>query len=271
MSIIKSIRPTNKTMRLSMLEQKIVEELNNYFYAKPDYEAELEMLQYQYDHEQHERYGLHASEIAGGSKSKGFCMRQHVLSLFFHRDDETRQYPPNLMRIFEEGKSIGTKWQRLFIRAGAGVKENMDVLREDDDTELIYTPDAIITIDGHEYVVEIKSMNNNTYHKSDKHPKGAKQLKVYLHFTGIKRGFVLMENKDTQAFKVQVIELEDDDKDIAELLYTLDDIQHHKRLTIKHKKPPERHEGCVHPESTKAKNCPMRGACWGIDRRKIKR
>lgn len=258
-------------MRKANRENEIREFLDSVFYAKPNYKKELQMLKYQYDNEQEERVGLHASSISDGSRGKGYCAREHILSMFYHRNDELkhRTYPPKLMRIFEEGKSIGTKWQRLFIRADIGEKEDMDVTRFHNEYFLYYTPDAIIEIDGVKYVVEIKSMNNNQYTKSNGHKKGEKQLKLYLHFEGIKQGFVLMENKDTQEFKISYVELKDNDEDIAEILYTLDDLIYAREQTLEKNRPPARHSDCTMYGCKKAANCAMSNACWGIERRKL--
>lgn len=240
-----------------LLAAHIKEELNKLFYLEPDYDAELEMLKYQYDHEEKIRLGLHASSVTGAGK--GFCYREHVTSIIYRQfymagkkppkmiDEQhqrntatTRTYPIGLMRIFEEGKSIGTKWQRLFMRGKLGNKEDMDVLRLQPDYDLIYTPDAIIELDGKKYVVEIKSQSTFAFKKQKSHPSGMKQLKLYMYLEGIDRGFVLVDDKNDQDFKILVAtDVNESDDAIADSLYHLDQIRLAKKKTLKTKTLPE--------------------------------
>lgn len=252
-------------LRVSKNEMKAIaikDELNKLFYAKPKYKEELEMMEFQYAQEYEERIGLHASAITGAGS--GFCFRQQVLSLFY-KMDQGGGTPIHLARIYEEGKSIGTKWQRLFIRAGIADKEDLDVSRMQDDYDLSYTPDAIIEIFGKKHVVEIKSQNTNEFQKSSTHKSGLKQLKLYMYFEEIDQGFVLVEDKNTQDFKVIYIEnVTEDDPDVAKFLEILETIQKHKRKFVKKKKMVARHEKCTSSDCNKARWCPMRDACWNV-------
>lgn len=261
-----NVRVNEKLMAKSMKEISIKEKLNGLFYLKPDYDAELEMLKFQYDQEEDERSGLHASAIISGGKS--FCYREQVLSLFY-KMDQGGQNPIHLARIYEEGKSIGTKWQRLFIRAGIGVKEDMDVSRFVKEYDLQYTPDGIIMLDGLKYVVEIKSMNTNQFQTTKNHPSGEKQLKLYMYFEDIPRGIVIVEDKNTQDFKIIYVTGPDFD-DIADVIERLENVQKYKRNFIKKKKMVKRLESCTSYECPRARRCPMRDACWGVKREKLK-
>lgn len=257
-----------------LVADHIKNKLNELFYVKPDYDAELEMLKYQYDQEEEERVGLHASAIT--SAGKDFCYREQVLSLFF-KMAQGENIPIGLKRIFEEGKSIGTKWQRLFIRAGIGDKEDMDVSRIQQDFDLSYTPDGIVVIDGKKYVVEIKSQNTFGFQKAKSHPSGQKQLKLYMYFEKIPRGFVLVEDKNLQDFKVFLETFEGEtqedwlaeNEDIYEIVERLETIQKMKNKFLKTKKPPKRIDMCTSVDCKRAQKCNMREACWGIRREKI--
>lgn len=261
----KKAKPEEKELTLSdmkidtsvLLGDHIKTKLNELFYLKPDYAAEMEMLQYQYDHEEEIRMGLHASAITGATKS--FCFRAAVVDVLYKdfyergkkipslvkREFEKRQmgdrkHSTSLLRIFEEGKSIGTKWQRLFMRGKLGNKEDMDVSRMQEDYDLSYTPDGIIVLDGKKYVVEIKSMNTFAFQKAKTHPSGIKQLKLYMYLEGIDRGFVLVDDKNTSDFKVFVVmDINESDPDIANCLYLLERIQTLKKETIKTKVFPD--------------------------------
>jgi len=238
-----------------LLEGSIKEELNKLFYVEPKYQEELQMLRHQYAHEEKERSGLHASSITGASKN--FCYREQVISILhrefkqknksvpkmikseFERTQREIKIPTHLARIFEEGKSIGTKWQRLFTRAEIGEKEDMDVLRFHKKYDLIYTPDAIITLNDKKYVVEIKSMNHDGFQKAKSHPTGQKQLKLYMYMEGIDDGFVLVDNKNTSDFKILIEnDVNESDEHIAEYLHKLEKIQRLKEKTLKTKRLP---------------------------------
>jgi hypothetical protein len=251
-SKLSSLKPSKDILVASMLK----EELNKLFYNKPNYDAELEMLKYQYDHEEEERLGLHASSVTGATKS--FCFRSQIINILYlehvrdgrkipsriiesfkYANAQNRSNPIHLQRIFEEGKSIGTKWQRLFIRGGIGEKEDMDVSRFQTEYDLSYTPDGIITIHGKKYVVEVKSMNKNQFDPAKDHKSGRKQLKLYMHFEGIDRGFVLCDGKDTSDFKIfPVIGLKEDDPELKKSLDLLNEIQEYKKKVLRLKKLP---------------------------------
>lgn len=252
----------------TMLAVAVQEELNKLFYAKPDYDAELEMLEHQYANEEEERVGLHASAIS--SWGTGSCYRQQVLSLFY-KQSQGENVPVFLRRIFEEGKSIGTKWQRLFIRGNIGIKENMDVSRFVKEYDLSYTPDARITILDKDFVVEIKSMNTNEYQKNKPHPSGRKQLKLYMYFENIPYGFVLVEDKNRQDFRCEVVSnVTASDPDISDIIERLENIQLYKRKFVKKKKMVARHNKCTSAVCSKARNCPMRDACWNVGMGRVK-
>ena len=251
-----------------MIGMNLKEELNKLFYAKEDYDAELEMLKFQYDNEEEERVGLHASAIS--SWGSGSCYRQQVLSLFYKQKQGENTYI-NLKRIFEEGKSIGTKWQRLFIRGKVGIKEDMDVSRMVEEYDLSYTPDAKIKINGKTYVVEIKSMNTKLFQEGKSHSSGKKQLKLYMYFEKQPLGFILIEDKNTQDFRCEVVtNVTGADPDISDIVERLEKIQEYKRTFLKKKKMVARHEKCVSASCPKARNCPMQDACWNVGKGRVK-
>lgn len=62
--------------------------------------------------------------------------------------------------------------------------------------------DAIISLDGQEYVLDIKSMNSLIF-KNLTQPKeeNVNQIQLYLHFFKKEKGILLYVNKDTQELK----------------------------------------------------------------------
>ena len=62
--------------------------------------------------------------------------------------------------------------------------------------------DAIIGMDGKEYVVELKSINSFGFEQLDRPKDGdVKQLTLYMHYFNIRQGLLVYENKNTQEMK----------------------------------------------------------------------
>jgi hypothetical protein len=234
----------------------VKEQLNKLFYNEPKRDEELEMLKYMWDNEEKIRMGLHASSI---TKTGNFCYKEQLIQIlykyfydkgkkcpgsineaFLNSVRKNNMNPLNLQRIYEQGTIMGYKWQMMFIRAGIGQKEDMDISRFVDEYDLSYTPDAIIKLEGKKYVVELKSQKSTLYDKEKSHPAGIRQLKLYMYFEGIERGFVLVDNKDTQDFKVLMVTgVNESDPDVANFLERLEKLQRMKKYALKHKKLPK--------------------------------
>ena len=256
MAVKKSGLSGLKPDKNTLLAMSIKEHLNKLFYCEPKHDEELEMLKYMWDREEKERMGLHASSI---TKTGNFCYKEQLINIMYRSFKvrgkkvptkiynafkanlrENNNNPIHLQRIYEQGTIMGYKWQMLFIRAGVGVKENMDISRFNEEYDLSYTPDARITLDGKEYVVELKSQKSTLYDKEKSHPAGIKQLKLYMYFEGIDRGFVLVDNKDTQDFKVLLVTgVNESDPDVANFLERLEKLQRMKKWALKNKKFPK--------------------------------
>lgn len=256
---------------LSSMTLVIEQTLNKLFYVTPNYKEELQMLKMQkmQEQKQGDRYGLHLSAIIASEKE--FCYRQQVLSLFY-KQAQGEQIPIGLKRIFKEGEAIGEKWQRMFISGGIGKKENMDISRFVEKYDLSYTPDAQITIAKKDWVVEIKSMNTFQFKHIKSHPSGRKQLRMYMYFEKKKHGFVLVEDKNTQEFKVfpEIWGITFGKEDIMPYIERLEAIQVYKQQFIEEKKVPKRHPLCTNSNCKKAKECSMRYACWNIGMGRVK-
>lgn len=225
--------------------------------------SKLDKLFYNRDELDEERAGLHASSVIAGEAD--FCFREQVLSLLFKRN-QGEQIPVGLKRVFAAGESIHAKWQNMFVKAGiAYVIEGRSF---NEQYELYFTPDAIITLDGKRYVVEIKSMNTYSYQKAHSHPSGEKQMQLYMHLYGIPQGFVLAEDKNSQDWKPFIREY--DPEIVKPFLYRLQEIQEMKRNYIKYKELPPCQ--CKNANTKKALQCGMRDACFkiGIGRVRLK-
>lgn len=239
-----------------MIEQKF----NSLFFEKPLVTEELRFLELllKREGERQERYGLHASAMLVGEKE--FCLREQVLSLFF-KQNQGENIQAGLKRIFAEGDSIHQKWQRLFIRGKIGSYKNMDRPRFNKKYDLSFTPDAQIDILQCEDVpVEIKSMNTYAFKHATGHPSGEKQLNFYCVFLQKPWGILLLEDKNTQEFKVFIIE-----KSVKKARPYLDRlviIQDAKNEFLESGTLPAKK--CKSCDEKKAMQCNMRDACWKI-------
>lgn len=247
-------------------EGLVVEQtLNKLFYAKHNIKEEARFVELVLSKNGYnsERAGLHGSAIIVGEND--FCYREQVLSLIY-KMSQGENIPVGLKRIFEEGNAIHEKWQRLFIRGGLGIPEDMDRSRFNKRYELSYTPDAILNIGKNEYVCEIKSVNTFQFKHMKSHPSGAKQLQLYMHLTGIHKGFVLCEDKNSQDFKVFLYDY--DAGSVETFVERLENIQIYKERFLEKKKMVKKL--CDKPTCKRAGKCNMVDACFNIGQGRIK-
>lgn len=254
----------------STQETELEHKLNSLHYLDKNIEQELIFLRSVMTRgaETTERKGLHASAIIVSDKK--FCLRQQVLSIFY-KQKQGEQVQVGLKRIFSEGDAIHEKWQRLFIRGGLCEPLDCDYSRFRDEYDLSYTPDIICCIDGIKYVVEIKSVNTyqfkNMIDKGTYHKTGRKQLQLYMHLTGIHKGFVLCEDKNTQEIKVFCYEY--NYEEIAKYIKRLENIQKAKHRLMKHNKLVKRAKDCTGYNCKMAEACNMREVCYGKEKERI--
>lgn len=267
--ITDDIRAASNGSKIDMSALLLEQSLNKLFYVSPDYELELRMLKKQKAQAQQsgDRYGLHLSAIIASDNE--FCYKEQLLSLFY-KQLQGSHIGINLKRIFREGESIGEKWQRLFVSGGMGSIDDMDITRFIEKYDLSYTPDAIIKVAGKRTIVEIKSMNTLQFKKATSHPSGRKQLRMYMFFEKCRNGFVLVEDKNTQEFKVfpEVYGETFTKDDIRPYIERLKQIQEYKNNFVKCKKVPK--GICNSPTCKRALKCNMKDACWNIGIGRVK-
>ena len=218
--------------------------------------------------ESQERVGLHASSLIVGDKD--FCVRQQVLSLIY-KQLQGEQINVGLMRIFEQGNAIHEKWQRLFIRAGYSKASDLDVTQFNDAYKISFTPDIICSIpefyDG-KMIGEIKSVNTFQFQRMVKHPSAWKQCQWYMYLTGIHKGFVLSEDKNTQDFKIEVYDY--DPSIVAPFIDRAEAIKYYYNKLMKQHKMVQRPDDAKSSTCKRCKDCPMRLSCWNLEGGKIK-
>lgn len=273
MGLISDIKKSalgNNTKIQSSEAAKLEKILNATFYLDKNINEEAKFVKQVMTRgqESQERVGLHASSLIVGDKD--FCVRQQVLSLIY-KQLQGEQINVGLMRIFEQGNAIHEKWQRLFIRAGYSKASDLDVTRFNDAYKISFTPDIICSIpefyEG-KMVGEIKSVNTFQFQRMVKHPSAWKQCQWYMYLTGIHKGFVLSEDKNTQDFKIEVYDY--DPSIVAPFIDRAEAIKYYYNKLMKQHKMVQRPDDAKSSTCKRCKDCPMRLSCWNLEGGKIK-
>lgn len=273
MGLISDIKKSalgNNTKIQSSEAAKLEKILNATFYLDKNINEEAKFVKQVMTRgqESQERVGLHASSLIVGDKD--FCVRQQVLSLIY-KQLQGEQINVGLMRIFEQGNAIHEKWQRLFIRAGYSKASDLDVTQFNDVYKISFTPDIICSIpefyDG-KMIGEIKSVNTFQFQRMVKHPSAWKQCQWYMYLTGIHKGFVLSEDKNTQDFKIEVYDY--DPSIVAPFIDRAEAIKYYYNKLMKQHKMVQRPDGAKSSDCKRCKDCPMRLSCWNLEGGKIK-
>lgn len=267
---IKKTARSNGTKIQTSESAKLEKIFNAMFYLEKNIKEETRFVKQVMTRgaETQERVGLHASALIAGEKE--FCVRQQVLSLLY-RQLQGEQVEVGLKRIFEQGNAIHEKWQRLFIRAGYSSADDLDVTQYNEKYKISFTPDIICTIPefyDDRMIGEIKSVNTFQFQHMTKHPSAYKQCQWYMFLTGIRKGFVLSEDKNTQDFKVEVYDFD------SELVAPFQDraeqiIYYHDRVLKEHKMV-SRPKDCKSPDCKRCIKCALRDSCWNIGKGRIK-
>lgn len=269
---IKKEAQGNKT-KIQTSEASDLEKIfNEMFYLEKNVDKETEFVRQVMTRglESQERVGLHASALIVGDKD--FCVRAQVLSLIY-KQLQGEQISVGLKRIFEQGNAIHEKWQRMFLRAGYSEVHDLDYTQFNDEYKISFTPDVICRIpkfyDG-EMIGEIKSVNTYQFQNMQRHPSAYKQLQWYLKLNkrGIKKGFVLSEDKNTQDFKLEVYDY--DSLIVAPFVDRAEQIKYyHERVLTEHKMV-SRPKDAKAPDCKRCSKCAMRDACWNIGMGKVR-
>jgi hypothetical protein len=268
MSVVSEIKKDavgNKTKIQSSDASKLEKILNNLFYLEKNVDEESKFVKQVMTRgaDSQERVGLHASALIAGEKD--FCLRQQVLSLIY-KQLQGEQLSVGLMRIFEQGNAIHEKWQRLFIRGGYSKYYELDKTQFNKKYRISFTPDIICKIpefyDG-KMIGEIKSVNTFQFQHMSRHPSAWKQCQWYMYLTGIKKGFVLSEDKNTQDFKIEIYDF--DHSIVDEFIDRAEQIKFYYNRVYKSGKMVKRPDDAKKPECKRCVDCAMRNACWGIN------
>ena len=260
----------NRTKIQSSDATRLEKILNRAFFLEKDIDKEAAFVRQVMTRgaETQERIGLHASSFIKGEKE--WCLRQQVLSLVY-RQLQGEQIAVGLKRIFEEGNAVHEKWQRLFLRAGYCEVNELDVTQFNKRYRINFTPDIICRIpefyDG-DMVGELKSVNTYSFQKMTRHPSAWKQLQWYMYLTGIHKGFVLSEDKNTQDFKVEVYDF--DEEIVQPFIERAEEVKSRYKILMSEHKMVARPSDAKSPESRRCSDCFMREACWNIGKGKVR-
>lgn len=273
MGIVDQIKrqASNKKISIQSAEAEHLQKIfNKMFFMPHNIEEETKFIHMVMTRgaESQERVGLHASAMLVSDDI--FCCRQQVLSLVYHQA-QGEQLPVGLMRIFEEGNAIHEKWQRLLLRAGYSTWNQLDYSQYCKKYMMSFTPDIICTIpEFYEgpMIGEIKSMNHFQFAKITRHPSAWKQCQWYMHLTGIKKGFVLIDDKNNQETKFEVYDY--DPSLVAPFIERAEEIMFRYHRLVNEEKMVKRPSDAKEPSCKRCKSCPLLDACWNIGKGRIK-
>jgi hypothetical protein len=145
--------------------------------------------------------------------------------------DNNQEFEPRIKRIFDNGHGVHERLQTYLENPGILLQAEVQV--ESKEYEITGHTDGILEINGVKGILEIKSMNANTFYSTyDPKPEHLIQVNIYMFCTGIERACLLYECKDDQALKEFYVK-----QDEAILDPTLDKIRYVQKCLRKGKVP----------------------------------
>lgn len=134
----------------------------------------------------------------------GKCPR----AVFFKFKNAPREpIDARLMRIFEHGENIHRSIFNILYRLRLGVTTEVSIPSQ----EIISgRADAILCMNGENYVLDIKSINSMLFRKLlEPKIENVYQLQLYMHYFDIKKGMLLYVDKDQQEMKEFVLDYDE--------------------------------------------------------------
>lgn len=160
------------------------------------------------------------------------------------------------------------KWRKLFAQQKRMALE-VETSHYARQWGLSFTPDAIIHLFGQPFIVEIKGyrasayehmMEIEDYMDDADFKKAALQANLYMHLLKINRGIILIENKNTQEYFLSLREYSEEL--VAPYIERLDLLRTLSYVYRSRGVFPKRKLVCVDAQASRARNCPMREACF---------
>jgi len=134
--------------------------------------------------------------------SIGFCSRRIAMQMLGY---ERPDMDPRILRIMDNGTYTHHRYEDLFDKMGIQVER--EVVLKDEELRISGRTDSHIRFkdeNGNEVdaLVELKSAKDSQFNRMKKEgePRADHydQLQLYMHLTGIHKGVIFVENKDTQ-------------------------------------------------------------------------
>lgn len=195
---------------------------------------------------------------SGVGYGSGTCPRYWHLAfsgvMFIENTDELA------IANMENGKYVHERLQKMFEESGLEVEMEKEILSEN--PPIRGFADIILKWEGKDVVGEIKSMRDEIYaiRKINMQPVAYHtiQLLIYMRVLGVKDGFFMYENKNTQEFVIIPISMtERNEKIVDELFAWMQEIW--DNFNSEEPKLPERP---FKKSSKECKYCPVKKACW---------
>lgn len=156
--------------------------------------------------------------------SVGLCNRAIIYQMMGYPKKTPDE---RVLLIFENGHGFHNRMEKLFRDAGVLIADELPIKSEElkisgrsdaiikDPEYIVGDDDPSISLAGFNgetlyegprdavIIIELKSIGDNGFNRLTREPKleHVKQLQLYLHLTGLKRGVLLYENKNTQELK----------------------------------------------------------------------
>lgn len=252
-------------------------------------ELEFQSLYLRWGEAQPQRTGLHASSLLVPDSE--WCTRRHVLINLFPDDQDVKQLKAwewKQQAVFLDGWERHRKIQWLLREFGGSSLRvvysdtetvgddcfpapETDLTHYDESRGVYFSPDAIIDYAGQRYVVEIKGLDTDKFQQltdsleqaclvSDVIAKGRIQANLYLHLLGLKQAILLIEDKNSQAFKLYLTHYDFNlVKPYRDRWYAVKgNTTVCKQQGLSHLKP----RICQSIDAPLAKKCPVRALCF---------
>jgi len=149
----------------------------------------------------------------------GYCSRKITYSMLGYEEEPVDTIT---QRIFENGHSMHARYEKWFEDMGIQIAPELVLSENSEDPEIARKArelnidgrtDSLIEVNGERYIVELKSAGQAMFeYHLNKGPKKhhLQQILMYMYLTGVKKGILLYENKNTQEIREFAIEYDEE-------------------------------------------------------------
>ncbi|MEK6904078.1 MAG: PD-(D/E)XK nuclease family protein [Nanoarchaeota archaeon] len=120
---------------------------------------------------------------------------------FSFKNFPKKEHEPRILRVMHNGDFVHQRMGNVLTEMKVLEPANTEIPIPENDL-FRGRADAIIEIEGEKYVVDFKSANTYTFRSLQApKPEHIKQVQLYMHYLGIKKGLLFYECKNTQDIK----------------------------------------------------------------------